>query len=448
MPRQSLNDTTKSVADIYLVSCNKSLFILNARRIAQLKEDECQTAVEDVMYMLIFYKFSEIRVPLVPKLSRCIYNGRLEIWPAKDWELESIHSFEVLEMVREHISTVIGLRANSSVTDSWATTQIQRPHLGRVYVASILYGYFLKSASLRHHLEQCLRLTHRDLLPSNRNSLQFPEIWSYGLANLVFGHINNVESVSLGQGSSRQEKLKCYVMGFDPETLQRCAKLKSKETVNLIEKHSCALFGDTKKGLLDTDEVILTSFSSLKRLVLEAIAFGSFLWDTEEYVNTVRNSLVGLPLYGHSPMPWNWGNIGSSLLSKSIELCWFVRVTAYLLVLIIQAFKVPGEAIHGALDQLGDIIKACFEYFLEVLMEAIGSIISSGLDLLKEAVIESVTATGSTMGSLAEKSRDSLDVVMKSLPDILDGLWEMVSTIFKDLWDNYMDALGYVTQNA
>ncbi|KAL5794747.1 hypothetical protein ACOSP7_003341 [Xanthoceras sorbifolium] len=147
-------------------------------------------------------------------------------------------------------------------------------------------------------------------------------------------------------------------------------------------------------------------------------------------------------------MPWNWGNIGSSLLSKSIELCWFVPVTAYLLVLIIQAFKVPGEAIHGALDQLGDIIKACFEYFLEVLMEAIGSIISSGLDLLKEAVIESVTATGSTMGSLAEKSRDSLDVVMKSLPDILDGLWEMVSTIFKDLWDNYMDALGYVTQNA
>ncbi|KAL5862067.1 hypothetical protein ACOSQ4_003363 [Xanthoceras sorbifolium] len=123
-------------------------------------------------------------------------------------------------------------------------------------------------------------------------------------------------------------------------------------------------------------------------------------------------------------------------------------VTAYLLVLIIQAFKVPGEVIHGALDQLGDIIKACFEYLLEVLMGAIGSIISSGLDLLKEAVIESVTATGSTMGSLAEKSRDSLDVVMKSLPDILDGLWDMVSTILKDLWDNYMDALGYVTQNA
>ncbi|KAI9177782.1 hypothetical protein LWI28_019220 [Acer negundo] len=289
--KQLSNDRNAAFDRMFLSSASDEAAL--HRRIAQLKEHECQTAVEDVMYMLIFYKFSEIRVPLVPKLSRCIYNGRLEIWPPKDWELESIHSIEVLEMVREHISTVIGLRANSSVTDSWSTTQIQRQHLGRVYVASILYGYFLKSASLRHRLELCLRLGHHDLRLSNRNSLHLPEMCSYRLNNLVFGHADKRQSVSLGQGLSRQErqeqqeKLKCYVMGFDPETLQRCAKLKSNEAVNLIEKHSCALFGNTKNGLLETDEVILTSFSSLKRLVLEAIAFGSFLWDTEEYVNTV-----------------------------------------------------------------------------------------------------------------------------------------------------------------
>ncbi|KAK9188118.1 hypothetical protein WN944_019517 [Citrus x changshan-huyou] len=262
------------------------------RRIAQLKEHECQTAVEDVMYMLILYKFSEIRVQLVPKLSRCIYNGRLEIWPSKDWELESIHEFEVLEMIREHISTVIGLRANCSVTDSWATTEIQRLRLGRVYVASILYGYFLKSASLRYYLEECLASAHQDLHLTHRNSLQFPEAWSYGLKqNQVVGCVNNTQSISLGRGTNghelKQEKLKCYVMGFDPETLQRCAKLRSREAVNLVEKHSCALFGDGQTGLLDTDEVILTSFSSLKRLVLEAIAFGSFLWDAEEYADAV-----------------------------------------------------------------------------------------------------------------------------------------------------------------
>ncbi|GAV78209.1 DUF760 domain-containing protein [Cephalotus follicularis] len=262
------------------------------RRIAQLKENDCQIAVEDVMYMLIVYKFSEVRVPLVPKLTRCIYNGRLEICPSKDWELESIHNFEVLELVREHVTTVIGLRANSSVTEYWATTQIQRLHLGRVYAASILYGYFLKSAFLRHHLERCLALPHEDHQHLRyRTSLQFPEMWPYGQKNVVFGRNNNTRSVPLCLGSSREdckpEKLKCYIMGFDPETLQRCAKLKSKEAVNLIGKHSCALFTDEKAGSVETDEVILTSFSSLKRLVLEAVAFGSFLWDIEEYVDTV-----------------------------------------------------------------------------------------------------------------------------------------------------------------
>uniref|UniRef100_A0A2N9F4P7 Uncharacterized protein n=1 Tax=Fagus sylvatica TaxID=28930 RepID=A0A2N9F4P7_FAGSY len=260
-------------------------------RVAQLKEHDCQIAVQDVMYMLIFYKFSEIKVPLVPRLSRCIYNGRLEIWPSKDWELESIHSMEVLDMVREHVTAVIGLRADSCVTDNWATTKISRLMLGRIYVASILYGYFLKSASTRHYLERILASGNQDLHLGHRTSHQCPALFCYGLETLLFGCVSNRQSVSCGQGlcnsEMKHDTLKCYVMGFDPETLQRCAKLKSKEAVSLIENHSCALFGDEKTCLVANDEVILTSFSSLKRLVLEAVAFGSFLWDTEEYIDSV-----------------------------------------------------------------------------------------------------------------------------------------------------------------
>lgn len=262
------------------------------RRIAQLKAHDCDLAIEDIIYMLIIYKFSEIRVPLVPKLSKCIYNGRLEIWPSKDWELESIHSYEVLKMVREHVSTVIGLRADSSVTDNWATTEIQQVDLGRVYAASILYGYFLKSASSRHQLEQCLRLptTDQDHLVQ-MPFLQFPKIQGT-LKNLVLGPMGNMHSDPAGaQKSLRQksdlENFRQYVMGFDSESLKRCAKLRSKEAAHLIEKHSCALFGDENTGKLGTDGLIMTSFSSLKRLVLEAVAFGSFLWDIEEYVNNV-----------------------------------------------------------------------------------------------------------------------------------------------------------------
>ncbi|KAL0658367.1 hypothetical protein Bca4012_078952 [Brassica carinata] len=209
------------------------------RRIAQLKESNCQTAIEDIMYMLILYKFSEIRVPLVPKLSTCIYNGKLEVWPSKDWELESIHSRDVLELIKEHSNAVISLRVDSTLTDDLETTEIDKHHLSRVYTASILYGYFLKSASLRHQLE-----------------------------------------CSLSEGITKQ--LRHYISGFDPKILQRCAKPRSREAKNLIEKQSLALFGPEGK---EEESVIVTSFSSLKRLLLEAVAFGSFLWDTEEYVD-------------------------------------------------------------------------------------------------------------------------------------------------------------------
>ncbi|GFY99406.1 phosphoserine aminotransferase, putative [Actinidia rufa] len=260
-------------------------------RIAELRGRECQVAIEDVMYMMVLHKFDEIGVHLVPRLSTCIYNGRLEIWPSRDWQLESIHSFEVLEMIREHLTAVIGWRSDSRVTDNWAKTQIPRLHLCRVYAASILYGYFLKSASLRHHLELNLAEANYDLGITYSNPLPLPELWSCGLKDNAFGYVSGTRSTSVGQESCSQgmkrEELRGYVMRFDAETLRMCAKPKTKEAASLIEKHSCALFGDEKTGLIEADEVIRTSLLSLKRMVLEAVAFGSFLWDTEEYVDTV-----------------------------------------------------------------------------------------------------------------------------------------------------------------
>ncbi|XVE78146.1 hypothetical protein DITRI_Ditri13aG0120400 [Diplodiscus trichospermus] len=178
--------------------------------------------------MLILYKISEINVPLVPGLSRCVYNGRLEIWLPKDWELQYIHSIEVLEMM------TIG---------------------------------------------------------SHRNSLQLPDLLPCESKSLVFGHVNAMQSISLGQGPGTQEKYleesRYYVMGFDCETLQRYAKLKSEEAVNLIEKHCCALLGNEQTGMLETRGMILTSFLRAKRLVLEAVAIGSFVWGIEQYVDTL-----------------------------------------------------------------------------------------------------------------------------------------------------------------
>ncbi|XP_049406986.1 UV-B-induced protein At3g17800, chloroplastic [Solanum stenotomum] len=261
------------------------------RRIAEVKELECQASVEDIMYMLISYQFSGIRVHLIPRLSKCMYNGRLEIWPCKDWELESIHSCEVLEMVREHLTTVLGWKEKSNVANNWTPTEVQKFKLCQVYAASVLYGYFLKSASLRHHLEKKFDHINPYLDIASYNQLLLSEIRSLGSEIVPFGRISGTQSTSVGQipllREKKQDKLKYYVMTFDPETLQMCAKPKSKEALNLIEKHCYALFSDKKTGLVASDEVISTSMASLKRIVLEAIAFGSFLWDAEEYVRTV-----------------------------------------------------------------------------------------------------------------------------------------------------------------
>ncbi|CAH9129388.1 unnamed protein product [Cuscuta epithymum] len=239
------------------------------RRIADLREMDCQAGVEDVMYMLILYKFSQIKVHLVPRLAKCIYNGRLEIWPSRDWQLESIHSSEVLGMVKDHLATVIGWSPDSGVTDNWAPTKVRRLHLSKVYAKSILYGYFLKSVSLRHHLERTFLEDYslsskRPLCPSGPGS---------GL------------QMSLVQEAKPETTLKSYVMRrFDRETVQIYGKPKSKAAINLMERHTNALF-----GVVDRDDVISTSLASLKRIVLEAVAFGSFLWEIEEYTNTTYN---------------------------------------------------------------------------------------------------------------------------------------------------------------
>ena len=90
----------------------------------------------------------------------------------------------------------------------------------------------------------------------------------------------------------KQSRLKTYVMSFDGETLQRYATIRSREAVGIIEKHTEALFGRpeiviTPQGIDSSkDEHIQISFKGPKRLLLEAVTFGSFLWDVESHVDS------------------------------------------------------------------------------------------------------------------------------------------------------------------
>ncbi|XP_020586894.1 UV-B-induced protein At3g17800, chloroplastic-like [Phalaenopsis equestris] len=257
-------------------------------RIAKMKEIECQRAAEEVMYMLIVHSFYKINVPMVPNLSKCISNGRIDIWSSKDQELGSIHGIELLDMVREHLSNILRLQGKSDSTGNWTTLKIERLQLGRLYAASIMYGYFLKSVNLRHSLELSLSSNNEDHLWDQKMHVSRPHFWKQGRENAAtLGcFADKAASLYAAAQGSKADKLRGYMMGFNSATLKLCSKLRSFEAANLIENHSWALFGNPETSSLDKDEVVTLLVSGLKRLILEAVAFGTFLWDVEWYVDS------------------------------------------------------------------------------------------------------------------------------------------------------------------
>lgn len=268
------------------------------RRIAEVKANERRKALEEILYALVVQKFMDANVSLIPSIapSSSDPSGRVDTWPSHDEKLEQLHSPEAYEMIQNHLALILGNRLG----DSNSVAQISKLRVGQVYAASVMYGYFLKRVDQRFQLEKTMKIlpnaSHEettvqqvveDVRPAGEGSYEalssHPEVsaWAGGMSPGGFG-----------QGI-KASRLRTYVMSFDGETLQRYATIRSKEAVSIIEKHTEALFGRpeiaiTPQGTVDSsnDELVKISFGGLKRLVLEAVTFGSFLWDVESYVDS------------------------------------------------------------------------------------------------------------------------------------------------------------------
>lgn len=260
------------------------------RRIAEVKENERKRALEEILYALVVQRFMDADVPLIPAVAPSCTDpyGRVDTWAQDDEKLERLHSSEAREMIQNHLALVLGNR----IGDFASVVQISKLRVGQVYAASVMYGYFLKRVDERFQLEKTVKMLPADATDEGEgeewvsNAPLHPEISSMAVEQ---GDVSPGES-SLGIKPSR---LRTYVMSFDGDTLQRLATIRSKEAVSIIERHAEALFGRpqiaiTPQGTVDTskDELIKISFGGLKRLVMEAVTFGSFLWDVETYVDS------------------------------------------------------------------------------------------------------------------------------------------------------------------
>lgn len=269
------------------------LKLLIVRRIAEVKEKERRNALEEIIYFLIVQRFFDSQIWMIPKIKATSDpTGRVDLWPNQEQKLESVHSPEAFEMIQSHISLVIGDRL---VGPLGTIVQISKIKLGKLYAASIMYGYFLRRVDQRYQLEMTVKPLSENakeeqvgFVPPPNTGLWDPE------SLIVIPQDGSDGDFQEGYVESKEEKsfrLRSYVMHLDSDTLQRYATIRSKEAISLIEKQTQALFGrpDIKileDGSLDTssDEMVSMTFAGLTLLILEAVAFGSFLWDAESYV--------------------------------------------------------------------------------------------------------------------------------------------------------------------
>lgn len=265
---------------------------MNCRRIAELKEKERRAALEEIIYCLIVQKFVENKISMIPKLSATSDpTGRVDFWPNQEQKLESVHSSEAFEMIQSHLSLVLGERL-VGVGPLSSLVEISKIKLGKLYAASIMYGYFLKRVDQRFQLERTMNILPERFTqdPTPANQLWDPD------SLIRIPPDGGDEAGFMENGEGKSYRLRSYVMYLDAETLQKYATIRSREAISLIENQTQALFGKPDiriagDGSIDTsnDEVISLTFTGLTMLVLEAVAFGSFLWDAETYVESKYN---------------------------------------------------------------------------------------------------------------------------------------------------------------
>ncbi|RZC27919.1 UV-B-induced protein, chloroplastic isoform C [Glycine soja] len=260
-------------------------------KIAEVKEKEKRTTLEEILYCSIVHKFLENNISMIPKISATSDpTGRVDLWPNQELKLEGVHSPEAFEMIQSHLSLVLGDRL---VGPLQTVVQISKIKLGKLYAASIMYGYFLKRIDERFQLERSMGTLPKDFGKAKSFDEPSPGIKLWDPDSLIIVHDYDNDSDHMDTDEGRSFRLRAYVMQLDAETLQRLATVRSKEAISLIEKQTQALFGRpdirvSEDGSIETsnDELLSLTFSGLTMLVLEALAFGSFLWDKENYVES------------------------------------------------------------------------------------------------------------------------------------------------------------------
>ncbi|KAI5074514.1 hypothetical protein GOP47_0010475 [Adiantum capillus-veneris] len=268
-----------------LTSCGADLPLY--KRIAELKSQERFDALEEILYMLIVQKFVGAQIAMVPSIPTLL-SGDMS-WPIQFEELQSIHSNEALDLILEHSLLVLGKQTATKYFSSSTFAHISKKSMKEIYTDSVTYGYFMRRLNNRFRLERAVKsCPHSARSPQEIGGRLMPEVAA------AMSILRDLRGSTSSMSHLKTSEFLAYILSFDAESLKGFRSIRAKESCSIVIKHTEALFkeldfrvssnGSMRSG--GKDEGTQLNFLRSKGLVLEAVAFGSFLWDVETYVDS------------------------------------------------------------------------------------------------------------------------------------------------------------------
>ncbi|EFJ50713.1 hypothetical protein VOLCADRAFT_88515 [Volvox carteri f. nagariensis] len=289
------------------------------RRMEEVREVEVRATLEDLMYVSILEKFLLLGVDMLPRMDGFVDPPSTNLKALT----EGIHSKEALELVREHLLSVMGTAATAYSNAYVKMSKFQMAQAGGgVYAASVMFGYFLRRVDQRFRLEKALgtlplskedavaRLErlfaaagdvetsdNPDFADATTVDLDSPAPSSigssvdedtttssaastagaYGSANRSSGGAASTSGRgpvgsrrgpgAEGGGGRGKSALRRYVESFDQATMVETARVVSVEGAALVERQTSALLGDIKKLTTQMQEVVGDNASSMQEAI-------------------------------------------------------------------------------------------------------------------------------------------------------------------------------------
>ena len=291
------------------------------RRIQAMRAAERRNGVQDVMYANILQKFRSLNVDMLPPLDEEMLHLRgVDLTQLTD----GVHSVEALSMVKEHLMGMLGPEASAAYSNALVRTS--KLQAAQMYAASIMFGYFLRKADKRFSLDRAMGTlplnpeeSARALEALFESASAMDSVDEADAADAPF--VEASEGFATSKPSDSKLTLKQYIQSFDASTLAETARVVSLEGVALAERQTGALFGsvetlarEMQRALEEGSEPITSPeelmrrvedvvgggkvatvtlpVATQRRVVLEAVAFGSFLRDAEAFVDARDGRLL------------------------------------------------------------------------------------------------------------------------------------------------------------